>query len=442
MNEFKTANYTANTFMSDYVLRKYSKNINKAIGSLLIFPKDYKLKSNLEKRWRVYFYYNLNGKQKRFEAASHVDNGQTIQINRFKDHSLKVEAVEDLRDYIAHLLRTEPKFILKLLYGIEKAKELYPSVYLIEEEKVQHDLSIEKAFDDALEAKKANVSNTHYLGLKSVKNKFLAHIGKNKGDTVDLLNKKMLVGFIDAASIGKSNQTRNNMKSMLSALLAKMKEQDVIQVNHIEGLRNLKSKPKVHKPYTNEQRLEIFKHLKEKDFLMYAYCLHIYYGLMRPQTIVRLKVKHIDLVNGLFKTDTKTGDFLKTIVKPLIDECYSKLDLENADPEHFMFGRNGFMAQWQSNDENRRGAFTKRFKPYKTELKLDKDHDLYSLRHSAIGNLFDNKCKELEEEGVPDYKNRAIDFIMPLTNHKSREQTKQYLRGISTSLHIDWSEYL
>ena len=63
-------------------------------------------------------------------------------------------------------------------------------------------------------------------------------------------------------------------------------------------------------------------------------------------------------------------------------------------------------------------------------------------RHSAIGNMFSKKVEELKKINEPNYINKSIEFIRQFTNHRSNAQTKQYLRDITTEVHVDWSDYL
>ena len=85
---------------------------------------------------------------------------------------------------------------------------------------------------------------------------------------------------------------------------------------------------------------------------------------------------------------------------------------------------------------------TKLFLPVKKHFNFDPEYTIYSFRHSAIGNMFSKKVEELKKVNEPNYINKSIEFIRQFTNHKSNAQTKQYLRDITTEVHVDWSDYL
>lgn len=96
--------------------------------------------------------------------------------------------------------------------------------------------------------------------------------------------------------------------------------------------------------------------------------------------------------------DVKKGDFVKFIPQILIDELYFKIDLSGSKPNDHIFTRHGFLGEWQANETTRRDALGKQFKPIKDHYKLDPEYTWYSFHHSAIGNMFDNKVKELRKQ--------------------------------------------
>jgi integrase len=243
------------------------------------------------------------------------------------------------------------------------------------------------------------------------------------------------------SSIGKSNTTYNNEKARISTLLTELKRWEYIPVNYADNIQKLKTTAKKNTAFPNELRLKIVEDLKQTPILYYYY-LHIYYGLMRPKTVVRLQVKHIDLKRRMFNTETKTGGFVKLINDVLYNEVYSNIDLTNANPEHFVFNLYELVGEWKTSEKNKVGFYAKKFKPIKEKYNLSADYTWYSFRHSAIGNIFQNKLKELKEKGELNYIDKSIEYIMQITNHTTPKQTKQYLRGISTELHVDWSGYL
>ena len=68
---------------------------------------------------------------------------------------MKVDLIEALLDTVKEDLKRDPRFITSLIYGNDKAKELYPSIFgIVEEENQQQTKSIEEALNEGLEEKK------------------------------------------------------------------------------------------------------------------------------------------------------------------------------------------------------------------------------------------------------------------------------------------------
>ncbi|PSG90866.1 hypothetical protein C7H52_06225 [Aurantibacter aestuarii] len=429
--------------MSDPIRFKYNNIIDSLVKKVDISPKDYKDKKNLNKRWVVYFRYQTasSDKKKKYSKASYKINSQYIEVNRINDHKEKIKHIEFLKNAIIFQLKNDTRFVLTLVYGKEEAIKRYPNAFSKHSD-VTEPTTVENALEKVLATKK-DLSSTYYNDLKSIKNRFIKYVGSNKNEPTSYLTKKIIVSFLNDVTVGKSSRTYNNIKTNLKTLLEGLKDLDYIERNFLDGVKNKQTKAKRNVAFTIEQKEFIFKEAKKHDELLYFFLLHVYYELMRPQTVVRIKVKDIDLKSMMFKTNTKTGKFNKLILKPLHDEFYSKLNLSSANKEHYIFGLNNFITEWSAKDENRRQNYTDRFKKIiKDPYFKNSEYTIYSLRHTAIGVAFKNKCQELQQQKVYNYKKEAVKWIMQFTEHKTEDETLIYLRGISTDIVEDWSNYL
>lgn len=441
MTDLATPYQSPHHFMSDFVKQKYALITKKTIQGVKISPKDYKSKSTLNKTWFVYFFYYVDGKRRKFERSSVIIDSVKTQINRIEEHKLKVEFIEILLEVVKYKL-TQPDIILKYVYGETQAKLLYPSVFNIKEVEPLKITSIKDAINEVLDSK-VNISNTYKNDLTSVKNRFLKYLGTSQNDSVNLLTKKLIVTFLNDVTSETSNRTYNNIKTNLKTFLEGLKDLEYIDRNFLDGVKNKQTKAKRNRALTQDEITLLFNEAKKRDLVLYYFLMHIYYALMRPQTIVRIKVKDVDFVQNIFLTDTKTGQFIKIIPPKIKNDIYSNYDFVSQDRNDYIFSKSNIFGKWDAKDENRRQYYTDGFKDLKEEIFEDyKNVSLTSLRHSGIGRIFETKSKELKDLGVSDYKNKAVEFIMPITNHKTKEQTKEYLRGISTEIHEDWSKYL
>lgn len=420
------------------ILDKYKHFTDNLINSIKVYPKDYKVNS---KSAYVYFFYYVDGKRYKFKKAQYYYDGVEVPINRIKDLKKRAKAINILIQVISFNLRSDPKIILKYIYGIDKAKELYPEVYQISNETKRH--TIEYCFNLAVENKKETTSGINYMGVNSIKNRFISFIGHKKNLDVKTLNKQIFVEFLQHLSKEVANSSLNQYRTFLGSLVGFMVDKEFIDVNYVNLTKKLKVKSQnKNKAFSNDLRDKILEYAKDNDVIVYNYLCHVYYALMRPQTALRLKIKDVDLVKGIFDTKTKTGNFSKVIPKKLIELVYDDERFRNANPEHYVFGRKQMFDEWRTKDLSKRNTLGIRFSKIKKHFELDNNYTIYSFRHTAIVNIFETKSKELKDLGVSDYKNKAVEFIMPITNHKTKEQTKEYLRGVSTEIHEDWSKYL
>ncbi len=424
--------------MDTHLLNKYSRNIDVFVNAVSIYPKDFRKKDTLNKRWKVYINYSVNGKrQSPINKSSYILNGQTIWVNKIKDHKNKITHILHIRDKMIYDLRNDPRIVTIMLHGYDNALNLYPSIFN-GSGSLEYN-SIKSCFDYALDYKKSKISQSFYSDLLSVSNRFLKFIGDDADNDVKTLNKKVFLDFLD--SIGKSNKTYNNAKANLSTLLSCMTDAEYISKNFLLSVSNLKTKPTSNKAFSPKQVTEILLYLKVNDPILLGYCMHVYYGLMRPITVNRLRVKDVDLVNRTFNTRTKTFDYIKIITETLYNDFYKDLNL-NTQQDKFIFGYKSLLDNWDATEKNRQGYYGKRFRKVKDKFNLGSDYSIYSFRHSAIAKIFETKYYELKEKGISNYKRDAVKFVMPFLNHTNENTTLKYLRNVSTLVHVDWSDYL
>ena len=306
MSYLITADNSADNLMSDLIKHKYSKNIDYLVNRVKITPSNFKDAETLNRRWVVYLRYQsyYSNKPRKYERTSYTINHQQIDLNRIKNHKDKVKHAIFLKNSIVYHLKNDVRFILTLLYGKDNAIKKYPSAFLPANE-VKEFPSIEIALNEVLATKK-DLSSTYYNDLNSVKKRFLNYLGANKNDSTELLNKKLVVSFLNHITSGKSSRTYNNIKTNLKTFLEGLKDLEYIERNFLDGVKNKQTKAKRNTAFTIAQKDLIFSEAKKHDKLLYFYLMHVYYEIMRPQTVSRIKVKDIDLSLMQFKTDTKT----------------------------------------------------------------------------------------------------------------------------------------
>lgn len=365
-----------------------------------------------------------------------------IWLNKIKDHKDKVYTVELLRDTVKHKIQSNPLMVVLLMYGLDKAKEKHPFLFEIQQKEDKDFVSIEDAFNNAYRFKEGKGYSDSYLNdLKSIKNRFIDFVEDSK-KSITTLNQKMCVDFLEHTTKGKTKRTYNNTRSYISAYLTEFKKKQYISENFMQNVETLRTKPTKNRAYTQRQLKKLWE-LLEDNLPLKFFCMHVYYGLMREATIIRLKCSDIDLEENIFNTDTKTGKFDKIITERL-RSVYDTLDL--TDNDKYIFGYSGLIEDWQANDKTRKDTYSKMFRPYKEQLGIKKEdlryYGIYSLRHNGIANLYNGFVQENKKQGITDYVDHACRQIMPFTNHKNIEQVKAYLREINPRIRFDYGKYM
>lgn len=407
------------------ILHKYRKNIKEAVNKVSISPKDYKNPEAFQhtKSWRVYVSVNVNGKQKQKKFQTYYINGMRVNLNKSTTHAEKVENAEMLRDAVKYKIQNNPLMIVLILYGKKKAKEKYPELFEIAK---RDSLTIEQAFDQIYEMRsKENLSNSRISQLRTFKNRFLDSVDESKH--ISELTKKDCLDYLSNYK-SKAAKTFNNEKECMNNYLDNLVQLDYIEKNYVASVKNETVKPSRNEPFDKETFKKIWGILENHPVLKF-YCIHVYYGLLRPVTINRIKVGDIDTKNKRFKTtDTKTGKFPKVMTKKLM-EVYETLDLSDSDK--LIFGKKELISEWDSGDNVRRSYYTKWFnKVVKKPLNLGENFGIYSFRHNGHLNFYNNYTKILLSKGEDNIKSKAFEKIMLYTNKKTEKEVETYLRDI------------
>lgn len=93
------------------------------------------------------------------------------------------------------------------------------------------------------------------------------------------------------------NRTYNNYLAGMRGLFNGLIHQEIIAKNPCAGIPKLPTDIGRNVAYSLEQREALEKYLKAKDKQLYYFTRFIYYGFLRPQELVKLQIKHMDLPN-------------------------------------------------------------------------------------------------------------------------------------------------
>jgi integrase len=294
-------------------------------------------------------------------------------------------------------------------------------------------ISIQKAFDTALELKEKEVSQRTIRDYRSKTVRFIAWIQKTYPNKKNIkeITRKNLTAFLNNIVLKTSARSRNNYRTELGSLFQVLKNNELVEENYIPTIPVLKSKPTRNKTYTLKEQENIFNYLEKKDPNLLLLIKFVSYSFMRPIEVCRLRIKDLNL-------ETKTVEFkaknsqLKTKRLPQI--LLNDLpDLSQLEKESLLFTAEKIGGFWDANETNRRDHFSKRFKSVvKDHFKFNEDYGIYSFRHTFISKLY----RKLRKEASPF---EAKSELMQITGHTSMSALEKYLREIDAELPEDYS---
>ncbi|WP_421802878.1 tyrosine-type recombinase/integrase [Flagellimonas sp.] len=387
----------------------------------LYIPKDKEGRPDLSKRWYVYFYY-------RNPKTGNMDKRPFKHyrgINRYKTVRDRKRAGKQLLRVVNRLLRTEYN---PFVPGSANKNPVD---------------TVKGCFETALEHKKPFVKETTYNSYEDYLNMFLDWASKNSiaRMPIDKLTRKHISGYLNYLGREKPHgkglmpTSIANHKGNLSALMGQMVMDDIIPENFIAKIPTKKNKPTKNQPFSMDELKELRKYTKEHEPVLYNFLQFIFYSFMRNNEIARIQIKHINMDKRIISIETK-GEKKSHIL--MIDKLYRMLkdwNVANLPKDYYLFTPEGVPGKWEANVKSRVDYFSERFAKVKTELKLPKEKNSYSLRHNAAVDLF----KSFMDQGMAEQE--AIYTLIQITRHKSEGALRKYLRDVGAILPKDWSEH-
>ena len=386
-------------------------------------------KLDITKDWYVWYYFRspFTGKMEKFIEKKN--------INRFKTITQRKKAGNNLRK-VRHRLLQEGYNPFE--EKIDKQKEFEKEVGLIDKQ----NYTITEAFKLAITEKNKVWAESSRDTNKSLYNVFIKWLEEKKLDTKNIteLTKRHIVIFLNQRnSDSNSNSTRNNYHRLISSLIGQMVDDDIVERNFVKDISLLVEKATKNKPFTTQQLQAIKRYLLENDPYLYDFIFFITYALLRPVEVCRLKVKDIDLKNNILHVNTKTESYATVLIIEPLKKKILEMDLEKYKPDDFLFTKFEKPSDWQIGKEKSKvDFFGRKFKKVKKaigeEINIEKEHGLYSSRHTVVLDLFFS----FKKQGMTDLE--AKHKLMPITRHKSIEGLENYLRDIGASLPEDYSD--
>lgn len=405
-------------------------------------------KEALSKNWYVYYSFRdpITGKLKR---QTNIKAG----VNLYKDKRSRIHILTQLKESLEYVLSkgfnpyednsSLAEFIENLL-SPEKSEikntptqeetPLHLEKKTVQKTPILH--PINTSFDLALDTKSKVLSGISYQNFKNRIERFkkwLNEEGHDLKEDISIINKKLVIQYLNTVLQATSPRNRNNTRTDISSLFQTLEDNEIIENNFVKKINVLKSVPERNKTYTTTEQKDIFKYLKKHDTVLYLFVQFISYNFLRPVEVCRLKIGDIDLIDKKIYVRAKNKPVKIKIIPDILIKQLP--DLSKLNKNDFLFTPNEIGGEWESKENNKRDYFSKQFKKVKDHFGLGKDYGLYSFRHTFITKLY----KEMAKTATPFEVKSKLKLI---TGHVTMDALELYLRDIDAVLPEDYSKLL
>jgi len=385
-------------------------------------PIIYDAGGDLTKRWYVYYRY-LDPVTGKLQKQTPVYLG----VNKFKTLADRREAISILRKVVSNSLKNGFSPYEQSKIEIPDNKDDVDQI---------KSYNVVEAVKFVLDIKKTSLKETSYKDFKSRVNQFKNWLIDNKFGHRDVkdINATVMLNYLNHVQIKSSPANRNNTRNNLSGFFTELKKNFIITENPILETVSEKTTPERHKSYSVKQEKDIFKHLSENDPLLLLFIKFVSYNFLRPIEVVRLQIKDVDIIGKKLFIRTKNKPVkVKIIPDILLKELP---DLDRFNPNDYLFTPYQIGGAWETEETNRRGYFSDRFKTVvKDKFNLGIDYGLYSFRHTFITKLYN----EFVKKSTPF---EAKSKLMLITGHTTMSALEKYLREIDAILPDDYSDLI
>ncbi|MFC0604573.1 tyrosine-type recombinase/integrase [Winogradskyella pulchriflava] len=406
-------------------------------------PKVFDANGDLNKRWYVYFSYrnpltgklerqkNIYGKAHRFKTKAE----RYSVLNLYKKRLLKF-LNDGFNPYEDNTKLYKDKMVVKRNGNVNDKQQFLKNLQPGLQEVALQPKTIKEAFDKAMLLKTNVVSTTTLKDYQSRINQFQRWLLENHKTAtfINQVSKKMVVAFLNSIQLNTSARNRNNYRTVFSSIFQILEDNEFIEKNFISQIKSIKTQPKRNKTYSLKEQEAIFKYLEANDQILLLYIKFVSYNLLRPIEVCRLRIKNINLEQKTLQFQAK-NKVLKTKIIPEI--LFNELpDLSKMDGELLLFTPDRIGGLWDTQLNNRRDYFSKRFKTVvKDHFGYNENYGLYSFRHTFITKLY----RALVKKSSP---YEAKSKLMQITGHSTMTALEKYLRDIDAELPEDYSNLL
>lgn len=359
-------------------------------------PKLYEYKEP-ERCWRITYYVTSlkTNKLVRQEKPCPKDRVTLAQKRKWAKDLL--EEINDLLDAGQHFLDDIPKVVEEPIRIVDR--------------------TFQQAIEEAIEFKKRQTQNEETKSTYNFYQRNLiewAEENKFLDKNIEAFGVDQVFSLIKKMDVGIGPKTYNNYLSFFKSIFNNLIDKEIIKKNPFKALKKKKEVEPPNVPYNEAQKLKILSALnKIENPLQLYYVKFMYYTLMRPVEVTRIKVFHIHpekiLVPGA-NSKTKNSEYV--VITPGLKKLLNDLKVENMPRNAYLFGRDGIGTHTQMANNYISRIHT----PLLRALGFEEIFTLYSWKDTGACDLY-NATKD-------------IIFVSRQCRHKKIDMTMTYLRSM------------
>lgn len=384
-------------------------------------PKIYNAKGDITKKWFVFFSVpNSSGFLERVRKQGNINQYTTYDEKLIAAEKLKVELTNKLKsgwnpldansnEEVIYYDSLAPAAI-KLINNGEKKSIKDISYYLSE-----FAASLDTLYTDSTRQTYQSKLRTYQLWLK------VHGYGEYEVHAVDInLISKFFKHLIDERKISKKSV--NKYRQQLDNFYEWLENKGIIYKSPLNDTLPTTDRivDKAARPIP-ERYLKLLAPLVEKDLHLSLATKLEYYCAIRPGEMRLIKLKDIDLDSGIIRISSTVGKNNNvesiTMASQLIKFLESNFDINNTDPEYYLFGKYGEPGPFQIG----KNRLAERYKVIRIKAGVPAEYKMYGYKHTAAVRLIKDK------ENPKDIK-----FIQRHFRHSHISTTDIYMRKMTS----------
>jgi len=276
--------------------------------------------------------------------------------------------------------------------------------------------SLSASMEYFLESKKRFIRPRSYISYNSYVNDFKEWAEENKYDMlpVESFNYNHAQQYMDIVGQRKiSNRTYNNILQALKTCFNFLVEKEYMNINPFFKQKKVHLEDTELIAFTTDELKIVSETLADYNYNLYVVATLIFNCFLRPQEIVRLKVRHLKSINGMLIISGEISKNKKNetiALSPMVISAIQKLNLDYPS-EYYVFARNMERGEQQIAPTR----IAEAWRVYAKKNNIEKN--IYALKHTGNGLALANGAN-------------ARDLQLQ-NRHSSLEQTQKYLDRFS-----------